>query len=572
MIKNFKFLRYLKVQVSLYFLITSLLIIAILGSIMYFSISNVILQDELDSTRDSVERSGRYVELYMDKVKTLSSIIAKDEEIRGYLSGGEGIDRESLMDRIGDVLSTDKFLLSVIIAGKDGAVISNEKELDMTVSDDMMDQDWYKDVVYGDGMPVLTSIRMQEFSMDKDNWVLSISREIVDEDAQNLGVLLLDISYRAIEDYLQGIDLGSEGYAYILNDSHEVVYHPDTEYFTNSEKIDQLVDILKMQDGYDREMGILTHHYKIEGSDWTLTGISSLDNLYMIQRQILETFIIAGLILFVITMGSGIFIAGRITDPIKELEKAMMNIDENLDARVEEKGCYESINLARHFNEMTLKIKDLMDDISSKEKYLRTYEINALYSQINPHFLYNTLDTIIWMAEFGESEKVIDITKSLASFFRLSLSKGDEMISLEDELNHAREYLFIQKQRYEDKLEYEFSVDEELLKMKVPKIILQPLVENAIYHGIRELENGGKITLSAKKVENHLELLIKDDGKGFSVDKNEKSNIKLGGIGIKNVDDRIKLYYGKDYGLEIRSQVGTGTEVYIRIPVDEFNG
>ena len=133
MIKNFKFLRYLKVQVSLYFLITSLLIIAILGSIMYFSISNVILQDELDSTRDSVERSGRYVELYMDKVKTLSSIIAKDEEIRGYLSGGEGIDRESLMDRIGDVLSTDKFLLSVIIAGKDGAVISNEKELDMTV-------------------------------------------------------------------------------------------------------------------------------------------------------------------------------------------------------------------------------------------------------------------------------------------------------------------------------------------------------------------------------------------------------------------------------------------------------
>lgn len=148
---------------------------------------------------------------------------------------------------------------------------------------------------------------------------------------------------------------------------------------------------------------------------------------------------------------------------------------------------------------MTLKIRDLMDDISSKEKYLRTYEINALYSQINPHFLYNTLDTIIWMAEFGESEKVIDITKSLASFFRLSLSKGDEMISLEDELNHAREYLFIQKQRYEDRLEYEFSVDEELLQMMVPKIILQPLVENAIYHGIRELEKEERLQYQQKK-------------------------------------------------------------------------
>lgn len=566
MMNRMKFFKYLKVQVSLYFLTASLLIITILGSIMYFSISNIILEDELSATKDSVERSGRYVELYIDKVKTLSTIMANDDEITGYLKGADGSDREAVMDRISDVLSTDEFLVSVIIAGKEGAVISNEKELDMTVSDDMMDQDWYKAVVYGDGMPVLTSIRMQDFSMDKDSWVLSISSEIVEDKGENLGVLLLDIGYRAIEDYLHSMDLGKEGYAYILNDIHEVVYHPDSEYFTDNEKIAELVDILKMQDGYDREMGILTHHYSIQGSNWILTGISSLDNLSMIQRQILETFIIAGLILFAITMGSGIFIAGRITDPIKELEKAMISIDENLDASVEEKGCYESINLARHFNEMTLKIRELMDDISSKEKYLRTYEINALYSQINPHFLYNTLDTIIWMAEFGESEKVIDITKSLASFFRLSLSRGDEMISLEDELNHAEQYLFIQKQRYEDKLEYEFSVDEEIIQMKVPKIILQPLVENAIYHGIRELEGGGRITISVKKVDNSVELLIKDNGKGFSVDKNEKSDIKLGGIGIKNVDERIKLYYGKDYGVEIRSEEGWGTEAVIRIP------
>lgn len=321
-----------------------------------------------------------------------------------------------------------------------------------------------------------------------------------------------------------------------------------------------------MQDGYDKEMGMLTHHYKIDGSNWMMTGISSLDNLLIIQRQILETFIIAGFILFAVTIGIGIFIAGRITDPIKELEKAMTSIDKNLDVRVEEKGCYESINLAKHFNEMTVKIRELMEDISSKEKYLRTYEINALYSQINPHFLYNTLDTIIWMAEFGESEKVIEITKSLASFFRLSLSKGDEMIRLEDELKHVEQYLFIQKQRYEDNLEYELSADEEILDMKLPKIILQPLVENAIYHGIREVDGGGKITVSAKKVDDLIELLIKDDGKGFSVDKNEKSDIKLGGIGIKNVDDRIKLYYGKDYGVEVHSKEGVGTEALIRIP------
>lgn len=566
MINSFRFFKYLKVQVSLYFLVASLFIITILGSIMYFSISNMILEDELSATKDSVERSGRYIELYIDKVKTLSTIISGDKEIRGYLKGEEGIERKDVMDRIKDVLSTDDFLVSVIIAGKDGTVISNEKELDMVVSDDMMDQSWYKDVVYGDGMAVLTSIRMQEFSMDKDKWVLSISSEIVDDNGENLGVLLLDMGYKVIEDYLQDLDLGEDGYAYILNDSDEVVYHPDSKYFTDDEKISELVDILKMQDGYDKEMGMLTHHYKIDGSNWMMTGISSLDNLLIIQRQILETFIIAGFILFAVTIGIGIFIAGRITDPIKELEKAMTSIDKNLDVRVEEKGCYESINLAKHFNEMTVKIRELMEDISSKEKYLRTYEINALYSQINPHFLYNTLDTIIWMAEFGESEKVIEITKSLASFFRLSLSKGDEMIRLEDELKHVEQYLFIQKQRYEDNLEYELSADEEILDMKLPKIILQPLVENAIYHGIREVDGGGKITVSAKKVDDLIELLIKDDGKGFSVDKNEKSDIKLGGIGIKNVDDRIKLYYGKDYGVEVHSKEGVGTEALIRIP------
>ena len=291
----------------------------------------------------------------------------------------------------------------------------------------------------------------------------------------------------------------------------------------------------------------------------------------MIKRQLLEIFLLVGMILFIIAAFSVALFAGRITIPFQRLEKAMQNIEHGLkEIPIDEKGCFEAQSLAKHFNSMIVQIEKLMQEITEKEKHLRVTEISALHSQINPHFLYNTLDTIVWMAEFNDSEKVIEITKALAQFFRLSLSGGNEMTTVENELHHVRQYLFIQKERYGDKLNYNIVCDQSIRNVRMPKILLQPIVENALYHGIRSIPHNGHIHISAIASGEDVELIVRDNGQGFNVkqlstDTTEKRT-KLGGVGIQNVDQRIKLYYGSNYGITINSSPTIGTTVTIKIP------
>lgn len=567
-IERFQALRRLNVQMAVYFATASLLLIGMLGGVLYFSLSGIVLRKELDTTITSVQRSGDYIEIYVDKLKSLSKIIATRPETREYLSTRSPGSRDRVMDLIETTLGTDSYLASVILVSKDGNILSNEEELDMTVSGDMMGEPWYVAAVNSHSMPALTALRQQAFSMDRETWVISVSQEITAADGSNMGVLLMDIRYQVLEDYLSDLMLGEEGFAFILDADDNVVYHPDPAGFQDAKKKQELLAISRMADGYDGARGILTHHYVIPDTNWTLVGISSLDGLGQMRRQLLETFVVAGIVLFGIVLGGGVLVAARITNPIRELEQAMQNLEQGLQrVPVDTHGCYEAESLARHYNQMLEQIETLMARIAEKERYQRLYEIKTLQSQINPHFLYNTLDTIVWMAEFNDSEKVIAITKSLAQFFRISLSQGAELIPLKDELDHVAQYLFIQKQRYGDKLSYTFQVDSQLNNLTVPKIILQPIVENAIYHGIRELEGDGRITITGKEAEGSLVLSVIDNGVGFDLTAPKKDAVRLGGVGFENVNQRIRLYFGDPYGVAVVSEPGKGTTVTITLPV-----
>jgi two-component system sensor histidine kinase YesM len=325
-----------------------------------------------------------------------------------------------------------------------------------------------------------------------------------------------------------------------------------------------------MPEGYDAKNKTLIQLYKIKNTDWTLFGVSSLPELGVIKRNLIETIVLISAVFLLVIAYSGSYFAGRITRPIAKLEQAMRNIEEELiTVELNESSCYEAQSLAVHFNNMIQKIRILLEEISQKEKYLRTSELNALHSQINPHFLYNTLDTIAWMAEFKDTEKVVSLTKALAQFFRLSLNGGNEVTTIYNEFEHINQYLYIQKQRYGDKLSCDFHYDENIKDVKILKIILQPIVENAIYHGIRQVDRNGLINVTAKREGKSIIFTIRDNGDGFnlSILQKEKStkDIKLGGVGIKNVDKRIKLYYGEEYGVNIESIIGQGTTVYISV-------
>lgn len=562
----------LRVQIALHYILASGLTLLLMAGILYASISSILLSESAKSTKSSVNQSGMYLDLYIDRLNAVSSLLAENPQLVRYLSDSVRAPevKSDLLKTLDTTLDSDEFIKSIIIVSKDGQILSNEAGLTMSKSTNMMQETWYRSAIMNGGQAFLTSARMQDFTMDKDTCVISISREINDTAGGNRGVLLIDLDYEVIEDYLADLDLGKAGFSFILNENQEVVYHEDPSYFQNDDKKSELQAIVDDQAGYDSKENTLTYTHSLKNADWMLVSISSQDSLLAIKQQLLEIFFWVGIALLLIAATSVYVFAGRITAPFQKLEQAMQDIETGLkEIPVDAKGCYEAQSLTHHFNTMTHKIDKLMEEIKEKEKHLRTSEISALHSQINPHFLYNTLDTIVWMAEFGDHEKVIGLTKALASFFRLSLSGGSELTTVENELQHVERYLFIQKERYGDKLKYDIHCDETVRDIEMPKLIVQPIVENALYHGIRGLSRQGVINISATSEGDELFLTVRDNGDGFhvvdmNVEKTKKTT-KLGGVGIRNVDERIKLYYGKKYGVHVHSSETEGTTVRIHL-------
>jgi two-component system sensor histidine kinase YesM len=266
--------------------------------------------------------------------------------------------------------------------------------------------------------------------------------------------------------------------------------------------------------------------------------------------------------------------------PIKALQNLTTTITQNdLKALVSHDNMDEITELGLNFNIMVGRIRELLDEKIQEQENLKKAELKALQAQINPHFLYNTLDTIVWMAEANKSDQVIEIVRVLSSFFRIALSKGKDWIPIRQEIEHVQSYLTIQKMRYRDILDYKIEVDDDILDSTILKLTLQPLAENALYHGIKNKRGGGMIIIRARRAnQNQVLLEVQDDGVGFTPyklaqiratlqDDMGKISGKDGGFGLENVNKRIELYYGKQYGLSVESEYQTGTRVMVTIPL-----
>lgn len=582
-----RFPRSLQFRITWVYTLISFVTIGVMGAFLYAGISRVVLNDSIQSSQMAISKSGALAEMYVDRLKVLTTLLARDSRTIQALSSPTREGERAVLQFIDSALDSDPNIKSVIVVGKDGYVLSNEKKLNMTRSADMMNEPWYVAAI-NSGMPALTSARMQKFSMDKNNWVISMSQEIKDINGNNVGVALLDIEYKGIENFLNDLELGGNGYAFIINSQGGIVYHRDPAYFTDAEKQAQLQEVVRAQDGYVQAQDRLVVKTKLRDTDWTLVGVNSLDGLRQVRSQLLRSIAVVGAGLLLLIAVIAPFLAKGITRPIHRLQQAMGKMSSgSLEVSVAETGMTEAQELARHFNAMVGEVRRLMREVETKEKALRGYELSVLHSQINPHFLYNALDTIVWMAEFNESERVISTTKALARFFRLSLNGGRETTTIADEMNHAAQYLMIQKERYGAKLQYRLDLEPGLADRVVPKIILQPLVENAIYHGIRAKDGPGLVEIRCvRDGDGNAVFVVRDDGVGFEPDLRIRtgnagderfadgsapgpgvsSPVRLGGVGIANVDDRLKLYYGREYGVKVVSRPGEGTTATIVIP------
>lgn len=233
-------------------------------------------------------------------------------------------------------------------------------------------------------------------------------------------------------------------------------------------------------------------------------------------------------------------------------------------------GTSEMMALSDSFGDMVVRIQELMTRVRSEEVALRKTELRALQAQINPHFLYNTLDSIALMCEDGRNKDAVDMVNALARLFRISISKGHELIPIQKEVEHAQSYLKIQKFRYKNQFEYGFEVEEQCLKYYCNKITLQPIIENAIYHGLNRMIDEGYIKIRIYEEGGDVVFAVSDNGVGMTKEQCEsilkKENNPNAGIGIKNVNDRVKIYFGERYGMKIVSELDEGTTVYIRMP------
>ena len=538
-------------QLFFYYIIGNLLFVLFLSSIFYYTSKYIIMNKEIEYTNENVISTSRYITLYADKLKNIINLLSVDADVRNFLISGNEDSKKSIEKMIYSILDSNKGIKNITVIGKNGNIVSSDKNNDMKISENMMKEKWYVDAINNSDMPVFNPSRKNSTSsMNSALWFLSISRDIKNSKGENLGVIVFDIKYETLERYLNSISFGKQIDNIIVDKNNNIIYYKDVKCFADKKCLAKFSEKNKNKDTY-------LYETQIENTNWNLRSLANTNDLVTLKKNFSHIVIIIFLVSLTFSSIITFIVITKILRPLIKLENHMQNFENNLrEFHLSEKTGYEIQNLVEHFNVMVEKIK-----------YLREYEIKALHSQINPHFLYNTLDTIIWMAEFEDNEKVISITKSLANYFRLSLSNGHEKIPLKDEIMHTKEYLFIQKQRYEDKLSYFFNIeDESLLSIEVPKIIIQPIVENSIYHGIKNLSGNGIITIDVYRQNSTVNISVKDNGIGFEKAKQFKKS-KTGGVGFQNVDKRIKFYYGKNYGVFINKDSKTeGAEVIIKIP------
>ena len=539
-------------QIILYYLIGNVLFIVFLISIFYYSSRHIILQKEIEYNKEKSQNKARYITLYIEKLKNIINLMAIDAEVEGFLDEEDELAEIGLKKMVQNVLNDNKSIRSVTIAGKNSALIFNEGHIEKKSSKNMMKENWYINAVKNPDIPVFSPSQKISDSLHNSYWVLSLSHHVKSLiDGKNLGVIVLDIKYDIFNQYLDMVSPGSQNESIIIDDKNNIIYYKDTDCFIKRNCLEKF--------SLNRSKDLSIIETDIENSNWKLISIANTDSLVILKKKFANVIVAIFLISFMFTSLVTFLVITKMLNPMIKLKNHMQNFENSLNEfELGEKTNYEIKILVEYFNDMIKKIR-----------YLRKYEIQILHSQINPHFLYNTLDTIVWMAEFEDSKKVIAITKSLANFFRLSLSNGNEMIPLKDEIMHIKEYLFIQKQRYEDKLSYFFNIDEALMTVIVPKIIIQPIVENSIYHGIKNIPENGIINIDIHSENNNLIISIRDNGIGFSKSKKIQKN-RTGGIGIRNVDKRIKFYYGNEYGIFIEDVPETtrGSLVIIKLPLN----
>ena len=573
------------IQSIIAFFFSSLFIIIfiITGFIAYYLTEDTARKNSMNYTLKIIENVNRNIHSYIEYMKNISSIVINNKDVLDYYSNFKYLtegEREAYQRNISNfltsILQARKDINLILLTGYEGDIISNRDSNSIKPYINIVDREWYRRARTENGNTVISSSHVQDVLIDEYRWVVSLSVEIKSlENNEPLGILLVDLNFNVIEELCEEKLLGNRSYMFIVDSNAEIVYHPQIQLIYSELKTELIDEVINTNNtSFVINNGIDSRIYTVKTNvelGWKICGVTYINELITNKNIIQFYFSLIGIIFILLVIIISILISKKISKPIKVLQGSMKEVQNgNFKINIKVKSSNEIGELEKDFSIMIKKIKELITQNAEKQKLIRESELKALQAQINPHFLYNTLETIICMAK---SEKdVIRITAALAKLLRIGISKGKELITIEEEVEHVRSYLIIQKTRYMDKFDFAINIEPDILKLRIIKIILQPIIENAIYHGIKKKKTSGHIKINGSLNGKNIVLQVIDDGIGMTkerineVFKNDCSKFPNSGIGISNVNQRLKLYFGDKYGLSCTSKEKEGTKIDIIIP------
>lgn len=547
--------------------------------------SRTIYENSNNYTSQIVKQVNYDIDAYIDYMENISTVMAKSGDISLYLFEEdqplEDIkeERKRILSQFSTIIESRQDIYNIAAVAENGRYIMNRGEEDLTPYVDIKQLDWYQAAMKSPTGIAVSSSHVQNAIQSSYKWVITLSRVLTNNrTGEKDGLFFVDLNYSAISDLCNNNTIGNKGYIFVLDDKGNVIYHPKQQLMyggIHKEHIDEIMqcteDSLIVRDGMERKMYSIS---RSEKTGWTVVGASYTSELLKNNKQAQMLYIIAAVILIFAVLLMSNVLSKEITKPLRSLTESMSRVEKgefdkaNVDVTMQN----EIGSLGKSYNLMTERIHTLMEQNVYEQKQKRKNELKALQAQINPHFLYNTLDSIIWMSEAGQNDEVVEMTSALAKLLRQSISNNHEQVELGQEMEYVRNYLTIQKMRYQDKLEYSIQIEPSIRHVKIVKLALQPIVENAIYHGIKYKGSKGTLKISAYAEEKDVCILVEDDGIGMNeetlsriFDSSKKSH-KQNGVGVPNVQKRLKLYYGERYGVSYESVLGTGTRAIIRIP------
>lgn len=549
--------------------------VLITGLLVNGFVSKAIEDNAMDSASEIVTQVNSNLSTYISDILDVSDYARE-------LGRTTALSPFIIQSRLEALINSRDDLVNISAFALDGTVIvSTEPDIDATRSE-ILSSLWFRRAVDGEGDFFFTGPHRNTIG-ERDDVVISYSTIISYGDINrdpSPAVLLIDLNFNAVEELLESVHLSQTGYAYIISNDGDIVYHPKEMLIAEGSMEEDLDSVSTHVFGsYISEFGgreRLTIIQTVEQTRWRIVGVAFMDELLEPLRMFRTSLIVIMVLSVIVAVLLSNIISKWITKPLRKLEAGMRSVQNgNFSVKEPVDGSKEVVSLSQSFQAMVQRIEELMEQVRTTEALKRQRELDALQAKINPHFLYNTLDSVVWMAETGNSKGVVKMVTALASLFRISIAKGHDTITLKEEFSHVRSYLDIQSMRYKDKFTYSIELPRELENQPTIKLLVQPIVENSIYHGIKYLQDEGIITIKAEDRGDRIAMIISDNGVGMRketlnslLDRNSthEHSSEGNGIGLLNIDERIKLSYGEEYGLSITSEPDEGTTVMIIIP------